>query len=59
MKILKKGEKTGTHYTPRVGGIIKSMEQFSDDHISFIIKENAPYLKFFDYGKYLSDLTEE
>lgn len=46
-------------YTPRSGGVIKSMHQFTDKQIDMVLKGSSHYINYFGYANLLSNLTDD
>jgi hypothetical protein len=45
-------------YTPRSGGVIKSMHQYTQKQIDMVLNESHGYLNYFGYSNLLGNLTE-
>lgn len=58
-KVIEMGSSRKALYTPRSGGIIKNMHQFTEKQIDLMIKENSYFINYFEYSKILGTLTDE
>jgi len=58
-QVVAQDKKTRAIYTPRSGGVIKNMGQFTQEQLDHMIKQSAHFIRFFNYSSLLKNLTDE
>ena len=58
-QVVAQDQRTRSIYTPRSGGVIKNMSQFSPEQVDFVLKQSARFIRFFNYTGLLKPLTDE